>query len=107
MSQKPDKHSERPFRWGRITYYDPSLYECQIAAQVKEFDGASLWRQGCARLDRCSQYALFAARQAIADANLTITDDNRGRIRSSLAPASVGWAPCLNSSRFSSAGLPG
>jgi 3-oxoacyl-(acyl-carrier-protein) synthase len=61
----------------------------------EEFDGASLLgAKDARRLDRCSQYALFAARQAIADANLTITDDNRGRIRSSLAPASVGWAPC-------------
>lgn len=66
---------------GRITYYDPSIYECQIAAQVKEFDGASLLgAKEARRLDRCSQYALFAARQAIADADLQITDGNRDRI---------------------------
>jgi 3-oxoacyl-[acyl-carrier-protein] synthase II len=66
---------------GRITYYDPSQYECQIAAQVKDFDGASLLgNKEARRMDRCSQYALFAAKQAIADSNLEITDSNRDRI---------------------------
>jgi 3-oxoacyl-[acyl-carrier-protein] synthase II len=66
---------------GRITYYDPSIYECQIAAQVKEFDGASLLgTKEARRMDRCSQYALFAAKQAIADSGLEVTDNNRDRI---------------------------
>jgi 3-oxoacyl-[acyl-carrier-protein] synthase II len=66
---------------GRITYYDPSQYECQIAAQVKGFDGVSLLgAKEARRMDRCSQYALYAAKQAVADAGLTITDGNRDRI---------------------------
>jgi 3-oxoacyl-[acyl-carrier-protein] synthase II len=65
----------------RITHYSPGEQECQIAAEVKGFDGANLFgARDARRMDRCAQFALAAATQAIEDAGLTIDDANRDRI---------------------------
>jgi 3-oxoacyl-[acyl-carrier-protein] synthase II len=65
----------------RITLYDPSAIECQIAAEVKGFNGVDMFgAREARRMDRCSQFALAAAIQAIQDAGLTIDDTNRDSI---------------------------
>jgi 3-oxoacyl-[acyl-carrier-protein] synthase II len=65
----------------RITRYDPSEYECQIAAEVKDFDGAALFGiREVRRMDRFTQFALAASDQAIVDSGLEINDQNRDRI---------------------------
>lgn len=65
----------------RITYYAPSEQECQIAAEVKGFDGVSLFgAREARRMDRCAQFALAASAQAIQDAGLVVEDSNRDRI---------------------------
>jgi len=61
-----------------ITAFDASAYECPIAGELKHFDpeahvDAKLLR----RIDRSSVFALTAARQAVADAGLTIAGDER------------------------------
>ncbi len=64
-----------------ITHYDTSDYVCKIAAEVKGFDGRELFGVRAARrMDPATQFALAAAQQAVQDAALEITDDNRDRI---------------------------
>lgn len=66
---------------GRITAYDPSPYKNQIAAEVKGFDAKAMFGHRDARhMDRFTQMALASALEAVKDANLTITDENRQRI---------------------------
>ncbi|RMF38867.1 MAG: beta-ketoacyl-[acyl-carrier-protein] synthase II, partial [Chloroflexi bacterium] len=55
-----------------ITLFDPSPYQTRFAGEVKGFDAqALLGRKEARRLDRFAQFAMVAARQAIADAGLT------------------------------------
>jgi 3-oxoacyl-[acyl-carrier-protein] synthase II len=64
-----------------VTYYDTSDYTIKIAAEVKGFDGRELFGpREARRMDRCTQFTLAAAQQAVQDAGLEITDDNRDRI---------------------------
>jgi 3-oxoacyl-[acyl-carrier-protein] synthase II len=66
---------------GPITHYDAGEYKTRIAAEVKGFDGVNLFGgREARRMDRFTQFALAAALQAVEDAGLTITDDNRDRI---------------------------
>ena len=56
---------------GRITTFDASDLETQIAAEVKGFDPAALLGHKPARtMDRYAQFAQVAAREAVADAGL-------------------------------------
>ena len=65
----------------RITQFDPSDLECQIAAEVKDWDPTT-WMEAksARRAARFSQFAVAAARQAVEDAELAITDANRDDI---------------------------
>jgi 3-oxoacyl-[acyl-carrier-protein] synthase II len=66
---------------GRISAYDPSPYKNQIAAEVKGFDAKAMFGHRDARhMDRFTQLALASAQEAVKDANLEITDENRQRI---------------------------
>ncbi len=59
---------------GRITRFDPSPYETQIAGEVKGFEpGAYLDRKDMRHTDRFTQLAVAAAKQAIDDAGLDVT----------------------------------
>ncbi|MCP4542369.1 MAG: beta-ketoacyl-ACP synthase II [Chloroflexi bacterium] len=56
---------------GPVTSFDVSDIEVQIAAEIKDFDPATLFgRRAARRNDRFTLLALYAARQAIADAEL-------------------------------------
>jgi 3-oxoacyl-[acyl-carrier-protein] synthase II len=66
---------------GKITHYDASGFEVQIAAEVKGFDGALLFgSKEARRMDLYTQYAMAAAQQALENASLEINDNNRDRI---------------------------
>lgn len=66
---------------GPITLFDPDGLETQFAAEVKGFDPvALLGRKEARRMDRFTQFAMTAAGQAMADADLKITPDNAARI---------------------------
>lgn len=66
---------------GPITQFDAREYKTQFAGEVKEFDPTQLFgRKEARRMDRVTQFALAAAGQALADAQLTISDANRQRI---------------------------
>lgn len=64
-----------------ITSFDVSAYKTTFAGEVKGFDPkAHFDRKEVRRLSRMTQFALFAAQQAIEDANLTVTEENKPRI---------------------------
>ena len=61
---------------GRITRFDPSPYESQIAGEVKDFDPTKYMdRKDARRTDRFAQLAVAAASQAMTDASLDVTAD--------------------------------
>src|SRR5207244_1749788 len=65
----------------RITLFDPSDQECQIAAEVKGWDPTCYMEPKAAkRAARFSQFAVAAARQAVDDSRLAITASNRDDI---------------------------
>jgi 3-oxoacyl-[acyl-carrier-protein] synthase II len=66
---------------GPITHFDASAMRARIAGELKGFDPeAALGRKDARRADRFVQMAIVAAQEAMADANLTIDDDNRGEV---------------------------
>ena len=65
----------------RITLFDPSDQDCQIAAEVKDWDATRFMEPKAAkRAARFSQFAVASARQALEDSGLTISDTNRDDI---------------------------
>lgn len=64
-----------------ITRFDTSEFKTKFAAQVKDFDGGALYgSKEARRMDLFAQYAIAAAQQAVDQAGLSITDENRDRI---------------------------
>lgn len=64
-----------------ITHYDASEYKTRFAAEVKGFDGSDIFgSRDARRMDRFAQFAVATAQQAVDDAGLRITDDNRDDI---------------------------
>jgi 3-oxoacyl-[acyl-carrier-protein] synthase II len=65
----------------RITLFDASAFAVQIASEVKGFDPTRYTDARTAgRLERFTQFALAAATDALADAGLTVTEENADRI---------------------------
>lgn len=66
---------------GRITHFDPTGFDTQIAAQVNDFD-PSLYmdKKEARRLARFLQFAIAAGQLAVQDANLAITPENAADI---------------------------
>src|SRR5438093_10510920 len=64
-----------------ITHFDTSEYDVKIAGEVKDFSLDGLVNPKEARhMDLCSQYAMVAASEAVADAGLEITAKNAEQI---------------------------
>ena len=64
-----------------ITLFNASNHACRFAAEVKAFDPAGLIEpKEAKRWDRFCKFGVVAAKQAIADAGLEITDANAHRI---------------------------
>ena len=65
----------------RITAFDPTPYETQIAGEVVEFDPSSFMdRKEVRRNDRFVQFALAATQLALDDAGFAITPRNAERV---------------------------
>ena len=59
----------------RITLFDPELFETKIAAEVKGFDAMDYMERKQARhMDRYTQFAVVASRQAVEQAKLEFDD---------------------------------
>jgi 3-oxoacyl-[acyl-carrier-protein] synthase II len=65
---------------GLITLFDASDLKTKIAAEVKDFNPLDQIGRDARRMDRFSQFAVVAARQAITNANLHIDEHNRDSI---------------------------
>ncbi|MGQ9676411.1 MAG: beta-ketoacyl-ACP synthase II [Chloroflexota bacterium] len=79
----------------RITQFDPSPFSVQIAGEVKNFNPTDFLEPSEARrMDRCVQFAVVAAMEALKDANLQVTEDNAERF-GALVGSSVGGIKTL------------
>ncbi len=66
---------------GPITLFDASTHKTKFAAEVKDFDPATLFGSRDARkMDRFVQLATVAAIEALAQSGLVIDDANRDRV---------------------------
>ena len=64
-----------------ITLFDAARHACRFAAEVKGFDpSGSVEPKEAKRWDRFCQFAVVAAKQAVAHAGLTIDERNANRI---------------------------
>jgi 3-oxoacyl-[acyl-carrier-protein] synthase II len=64
-----------------ITLFDAARHACRFAAEVKGFDpSGSIEPKEAKRWDRFCQFAVVAAKQAVAHAGLTIDANNANRI---------------------------
>ena len=66
----------------RITAFDPSGYDCQIAAEVKNFDAAPAFPspKEVRRTDRFAQFGVYAGWQALQDSGLDLEKVNRDEV---------------------------
>lgn len=65
---------------GRITRFDASPFNSQIAAEVSAFDPLLyLDAKRVRRLDRFAQFSVAAAKQGVEDSRLHLEDENRDR----------------------------
>ena len=66
---------------GMITRFDASGFDVRIAAEVEGFEpGSYIERRDIKRMDRFTQFAVAAARMALEDAKLEITEENAERV---------------------------
>ncbi len=64
-----------------ITRFDASGFKVPVAAEVRDFDPAEhIDAKRLKHMDRHVQYAVVSALEALDDAELTVTDDNRHRV---------------------------
>ena len=74
-----------------ITLFDASRHACRFAAEVKNFDPRGwLEPKEAKRWDRFCQFGVVAAKQAVADAGLSITDANRQRVGTAIGSGEGG-----------------
>jgi 3-oxoacyl-[acyl-carrier-protein] synthase II len=65
---------------GPITQFDASGYKTRFACEVKDFDVASLvGKKEARRMDRFTQFAVAAAKQALDDSGLQVAPDESWR----------------------------
>ncbi|CAE6697157.1 beta-ketoacyl-ACP synthase II [Nitrospira defluvii] len=66
---------------GRITRFDPTGYDAQIAGQVKDFDPAQfIEKKEIKKMDTFIHYAVGASQLAVDDANLTVSPEEATRV---------------------------
>ena len=66
----------------KITHFDASPYDCQIAAEVKDFDALPAFPNAkeLRRTDRFTQFAVGAGYRALLDSGLDLEKENRDEI---------------------------
>ncbi len=67
---------------GPISLFDASGYKCQIAAEVTDYEPEQFFdKKDVRRMDRCTQFALVAAREAMAQSGLVFDPDSEDAAR--------------------------
>lgn len=80
---------------GRITHFDPSLFACQIAGEVKDFDAAQyLPAKDARRMDRFIHFGLVAGMEAFKDCGIEVTEQNAERIGVNIG-SGIGGLPMI------------
>ncbi|MGH7372130.1 MAG: beta-ketoacyl synthase N-terminal-like domain-containing protein, partial [Candidatus Methylomirabilales bacterium] len=80
---------------GRITTFDPTDHDCQIAAEVKDFDPLQwIEKKEVRKMDLFVQYAVAAAMMAVEDSQLKVSDERPDRI-GVLVGTGMGGIPML------------
>jgi 3-oxoacyl-[acyl-carrier-protein] synthase II len=66
----------------RIARFDPSQFDCQIAAEVKDFDPLPAFPtpKEIRRTDRFSQFGVYAGWQALRDSGLNLDQTDRDEV---------------------------
>lgn len=68
---------EEKIGFGEITHFDASEYKCHLAAEVRDFDGKNYMDAKAAkRMELFCQYAVAAAKEALADAGLDMEKED-------------------------------
>ncbi len=76
----------------KITQFDPGDMPFNIACEVKDFDPEEYMdRKLARRTSRATQFAIAASKQALADAGLTISQDNWNRVGVMMATGGGGF----------------
>lgn len=84
----------------RITRFDPSELPSQIAAEVKDFDPADfIEKKEIKKMDRFIQFGIAAARMAVEDARLEITEAMADRTGVYVG-AGIGGLPAIESNHI-------
>ena len=66
---------------GPITHFDTTNFKTKFACEVKNFDASEfIDRKEARKMDLCSQYAIVAADEAIADAKIEVEKENLDKI---------------------------
>ncbi len=66
---------------GPITQFDTTGYKTRFACEVKDFDVTPLvGKKEARRMDRFTQFAVSAAKQALDDSGVTVTPDDSWRV---------------------------
>lgn len=79
----------------RITRFDPTLFSCQIAGEVKNFDVEQyLSAKEARRMDTFIQYGMAAGIQAVRDSGIEVTEANAERIGVNIG-SGIGGLPMI------------
>ena len=82
---------------GRITHFDPGLFACQIAGEVKEFDVTQyLPAKDARRMDRFIHFGLVAGMEAFKDSGIEVNEKNAERIGVNIG-SGIGGLPMIES----------
>lgn len=66
--------------FARITHFDPTNFDCQIAAEVRNFDPSQYMdKKEAKKLVRFIQFAVAASKLAVLDSGLIINENNANR----------------------------
>lgn len=65
---------------GTITRFDASQFKCTFACEVKDFDSNARFGKDARKMDLFCQYAMVAADEAIADANLDAESIDKNQV---------------------------
>ena len=65
----------------KITLFDTTNFKTKLAAEVKNYDPLDYFdKKQAKRLDRCSQFAIIAAREAVQNSGITKENTNYDKV---------------------------